>query len=71
MTNSSSSEPVDLSDPSVSPHRLHELAQTHPELWDEILAHPNVYPGLTDWLRDRQAEWPPPAVPNQLRTQMR
>ena len=56
MTNSSSSEPVDLSDPSISPHRLHELAQTHPEFWDEILAHPNVYPGLTDWIRDRQAE---------------
>ena len=56
MTNSSSSEPVDLSDPSLSPHRLHELAQTHPELWDEILAHPNVYPGLSDWIRDRQAE---------------
>lgn len=56
MTNSSSSEPVDLSDPSISPHQLHELAQTHPEFWNEILAHPNVYPGLADWIRDRQAE---------------
>lgn len=49
-------EPVDLTDPAISPHRLQELAQTHPEAWDEILAHPNVYPGLADWIRDRQAE---------------
>jgi|GEM_PF-2372085 len=56
MTNSSTPEPVDLSDPSISPHRLQELAQTHPEQWDEILAHPNVYQGLADWIRDRQAE---------------
>lgn len=53
---SSTPEPVDLSDPSLSPHQLHELAQTHPERWDEILSHPNVYPGLADWIRDRQAE---------------
>src|SRR5699024_6872365 len=46
-----------LSDPSLSPHQLHELAQTHPEHWDEILEHPNVYPGLVDWIRDRQAEF--------------
>ena len=56
MTNSSSPEPVDLSDPSISPHRLQELAQSHPEQWDEILDHPNVYPGLADWIRARQAE---------------
>lgn len=55
MTNSSP-EPIDLSDPSISPYRLQELAQTHPEQWDEILAHPNVYPGLADWIRDRQSE---------------
>lgn len=56
MTNSSSPEPVDLSDPSISPHRLQELAQTHPQQWDEILVHPSIYPGLADWIRDRQAE---------------
>lgn len=56
MTNSSSHEPVDLSDPAVEPLRLQELAQTHPQLWDEILQHPNVYPGLADWIRDRKAE---------------
>src|SRR5690625_7668603 len=56
MTNSPSQEPVDLSDPSISAHRLQELAQTHPQLWDEILRHPNVYPGLADWIRTRQAE---------------
>src|SRR5690625_2292718 len=56
MTNSVSPEPVDLSDPSISPHQLQELAQTHPEQWDEILDHPNIYPGLADWIRDRQAE---------------
>mgnify|MGYP007082236011 FL=1 len=49
-------DPVDLTDPAISPHRLQELAQTHPEAWDDILVHPNVYPGLADWIRDRQAE---------------
>lgn len=56
MTNSSSSEPVDLSNPAIEPLQLHELAQTHPHLWDEILQHPNVYPGLAQWIHDRQAE---------------
>lgn len=56
MTNSFGPEPVNLSDPTISPHRLQELAQTHPAQWDEILAHPNVYPGLADWIRNRQAE---------------
>lgn len=50
--------PVDLTDPGISPHRLQELAATHPQQWDEILAHPNVYPGLAQWIRDRQAEQP-------------
>ncbi|HJF13893.1 MAG TPA: energy-coupling factor transporter transmembrane protein EcfT [Enteractinococcus helveticum] len=49
-------DPVDLTDPTISPHRLQELAQSHPESWDQILAHPNVYPGLAGWIRDRQAE---------------
>lgn len=49
-------DPVDLTDPAISPHQLQELAQTHPESWDDILAHPNVYPGLAGWIRDRQAE---------------
>lgn len=55
MTNSPQ-DPVDLSDPSISAHRLQELAQTHPQQWDEILRHPNVYPGLADWILARQAE---------------
>lgn len=49
---------VDLTDPGISPHRLQELAATHPQSWDEILAHPNVYPGLAQWIHDRQAEQP-------------
>lgn len=56
MTNSSSPEPVDLTDPAIEPLRLQELAQTHPHLWDQILQHPNVYPGLAQWIHDRQAE---------------
>lgn len=56
MANSSSPEPVDLSDPTIAPSRLQELAQTHPHLWDEILRHPNVYPGLTNWIQARQAD---------------
>ncbi|WP_022870022.1 variant leucine-rich repeat-containing protein [Yaniella halotolerans] len=56
MTNSSSPEPVDLTDPAIEPLRLQQLAQTHPHLWNDILQHPNVYPGLADWIHDRQAE---------------
>lgn len=56
MTNSSPDNPVDLNDPAIEPLRLQELAQSHPQLWDDILQHPNVYPGLADWIRDRQAE---------------
>src|SRR5699024_7130749 len=56
MTNPSSPEPVDLTDPAIEPFRLQQLAQTHPHLWNDILDHPNVYPGLADWIRDRQAE---------------
>ena len=47
MTNSSSPEPVDLTDPAIEPLRLQQLAQTHPHLWNDIL-NPNVYPGLVD-----------------------
>jgi len=56
MTNPSLPEPVDLTDPAIEPFRLQQLAQTHPHLWNDILDHPNVYPGLADWIRDRQAE---------------
>lgn len=56
MTNPSLPEPVDLTDPAIEPFRLQQLAQTHPHLWNDILGHPNVYPGLADWIRDRQAE---------------
>ena len=56
MTNSSSPEPVDLTDPAIEPLRLQQLAQTHPHLWNDILVHPNVYPGLVDWIHERQAE---------------
>src|SRR5699024_1677269 len=59
MTNSPTPEQVELSDPALSAHRLQELAQTHPEHWGTILSHPNVYPGLADWIRARQAEVAP------------
>src|SRR5699024_10066097 len=55
MTNSSSFEPVDLSDPAIVPLRLQELAQTHQQLCNQILLHPNAYPVLPDWIRQRLA----------------
>src|SRR5699024_7154652 len=61
MTNPSLPEPVDLTDPAIEPFRLQQLAQTHPHLWNDILGHPNVYPGLADWIRDRQAAQTAPA----------
>ena len=33
---------------------LQQLAATKPELWDQILQHPNCYPALADWIKQAQ-----------------
>lgn len=38
-------------DPSLDPAALHQLAQSRPDLWVQIIAHPNAYPGLLAWFR--------------------
>ena len=34
---------------------LQQLAATKPELWDQILQHPNCYPALADWIKQAQS----------------
>lgn len=41
-------------DPQLSGLQLQELAGQRPDLWPEILAHPNCYPELAQWI---QASW--------------
>lgn len=39
-------------DPSTTAETLFELAAAEPELWPAIAVHPNVYPGLLDWMHE-------------------
>lgn len=45
---------ADLSDPTIAAARLAEIAQARHDLWPLILQHPNVYPGLSDWIIRQQ-----------------
>ncbi|QEO08842.1 hypothetical protein [Protaetiibacter larvae] len=47
-----------LHDPTTDAARLMEIAQAHPEFAAQIEAHPNVYPGLVDWLHEHAAAGP-------------
>ena len=42
---------AELADPNTAAARLTEIAAEHPTLAAEIAAHPNIYPGLSDWLQ--------------------
>ncbi|WP_105036567.1 hypothetical protein [Cryobacterium aureum] len=44
---------ADLADPGVEPATLGHIATARPDLWSVILTHPNCYPELADWLRQR------------------
>ena len=37
-------------DPSLSAEALANLADQHPDLWAQILVHPNTYPALQEWI---------------------
>ena len=52
---------TELADPGTSAARLMEIAQAHPELGPQIVAHPNVYPGLVEWVAAYGT--PAPAAP--------
>ena len=43
----------DLADPAIEPATLGHLATARPDLRPAILAHPNCYPALAEWLRAR------------------
>lgn len=47
--------------PDTTAEQLAELAATRPDLWPAILAHPNAYPDLRQWVTDRLAEHAAPA----------
>jgi len=38
-------------DPKTTPDQLFVIASNQPSLWVDVVAHPNVYPGLLDWLQ--------------------
>lgn len=46
----------------TSAARLQELAVSNPETWSSILQHPNVYPGLADWITQQQMRQEPVAL---------
>lgn len=43
-------------DPALSASDLAKLAADRPDLWNEILEHPNVYDQLSGWIAERQLE---------------
>ena len=41
----------ELRDPQTSAQRLYEIAQQRNDLHAQVLSHPNVYPGLAEWVK--------------------
>jgi len=52
-----------LDDPSTSAADLAQIAQLQPGLRPHVAGHPNVYPGLTDWLAAQGVTPPAPVEP--------
>jgi len=52
-----------LDDPSTSAADLAQIAQLQPGLRANVASHPNVYPGLTDWLAAQGVVRPSPVAP--------
>ena len=56
------SDPIsELNNPATPPERLAQIAQEHPELGQQIAAHPNVYPELQAWIAQYATPAPPVA----------
>ncbi|MDY5128135.1 hypothetical protein ACRQF6_00910 [Actinotignum sp. GS-2025f] len=45
-----------LGDPQITARDLADVAAQRPDLWDAIAVHPQCYPALVSWIRERQAE---------------
>lgn len=50
---------ADLADPTISAATLGQIAGSRPDLWSAIVAHPNCYPGLAEWI-GQQTQNPAP-----------
>lgn len=48
----------DLQNPALSAEQLAQIAAARPDLWEAILAHPNCYAGLSDWIRSNSVPAP-------------
>ena len=51
-----------LQDPSIPAQTLADVAAVRPDLWQAVLAHPNCYQGLSEWIT---AQLPVAAAPEQ------
>ena len=49
-------------DPTTTPQELWRIANTRPDLHQTVLAHPNIYPDLANWIVSQGAT-PPTVVP--------
>lgn len=49
----------EVQDPTIQPERLAQIAAEHPELWSQVLANPNCYPGLRGWIEQQMPSVPP------------
>lgn len=52
-------------DPKLNGLQLQQLAAENPDLWPDILAHPNCYPALAQWIQSSLAAQSQPAQPTQ------
>jgi hypothetical protein len=53
-----------LANPGTSPAELAAIAQAFPELRGGVLAHPNVYPALAEWIQSQAPAAPSYAAPS-------
>ncbi|MDY5131878.1 hypothetical protein R6G99_10415, partial [Actinotignum timonense] len=42
-----------LGDPQITARDLADIAAQRPDLWDAIAVHPQCYPALVSWIRER------------------
>ncbi len=58
-----------LGDPQITARDLADIAAQRPDLWDAIAVHPQCYPALVAWIRERQAEAQAQQAPQFAQTQ--
>ncbi|MDE1655473.1 hypothetical protein [Actinotignum sanguinis] len=58
-----------LGDPQITARDLADIAAQRPDLWDAIAVHPQCYPALVSWIRERQAEAQGQPAPQAPQTQ--